>query len=428
MTTQTPFERLRTELEAAAARQAGATAPLVRGAAVRVRRRAGRLLLLVAALLLAAAAVAWAAASLLTSGAPVPYQRGAPVPGRAEGAPIPGTVKLLADAVPDPDGGARWGLRYWETDRRYGCLQVGRVHEGRLGQITAGRVFHELRVGVVRGALGGCFVLDGSGHAFVAIHTDALAGAQPQPCPTGFRPGTVLRGISGPIRCATPDRTVDLGLLGPRAKSYAYRAGGRTRDAAPLGGVGAYLVVQRRIPPVIREFGFHHRDPKLNLREPAEPYLAVTPASQVLRRVVYAGGTCTVRVTMALRGSCYAVAGYTPIQQPSVTAVRAPIRAFAAPDGRGIRVRFRAPQTVVDGRSGYAIEVRPVGARGFLVQDYEHNVRAGDLVRTTADLYNKHRGTYRIVVRYRTVKARPGPYSSLAYPGLLVGTARVTVP
>jgi hypothetical protein len=91
-------------------------------------------------------------------------------------------------------------------------------------------------------------------------------------------------------------------------------------------------------------------------------------------------------------------------------------------------VRFRAPQTVVDGRSTYSVEVRPDAGRGFLVTDYEHNVRAGDPVRTTVPLYDKHRGGYRIVVRYRTVKARPGPLATPAYPGLLVGQARVTVP
>ena len=122
------------------------------------------------------------------------------------------------------------------------------------------------------------------------------------------------------------------------------------------------------------------------------------------------------------------MAGFAPIPQPKVRDVRAPIRAFAAPDGRGIRVRFRARQAVIDGRSGYDIEIRPVGVRGFMTQTYSRNVHAGGLVRTTVDLYNHRRGPYRIVVRYRTVRPRPGPYASPAYPGLLVGQARVRVP
>jgi hypothetical protein len=285
-----------------------------------------------------------------------------------------------------------------------------------------------LPVGVAAGGLGGCFVLDGSGHAFVAIHTDAFAGAQPLGCPVGFRPGTTLKGLNGTTRCGVAERTVDFGLLGPNAKTYTYRADGRLRTATPLGDVGAYLIVQRRLKPVIHEYGFHHRNPKLNLHGAAEPYIAVTPASQVIKHIAYTAGTCTVRITESNHGACYAQAGYTPIPQPRVADVRASIRAFAAPNGRGIRVRFRARQAIVDGRSGYTIEVRPQGIRGFMTQDYAHNVHAGDLAHTTVNLYNKHRGKYRIVVRYRTVNPRPGPYATPAWPGLLVGQTTVTVP
>jgi hypothetical protein len=337
-------------------------------------------------------------------------------------------VKLLADDVADPGGGPPWGLRYWETDRKYACVQVGRVYAGKLGQISGGKVFHELRLGVAAAELGGCYPMDGSGHAFVALHTDAQRGAQPMPCPSGFHTGT-LRGPHGSVvRCTAPDRTVDFGLLGPNAKDLTYRVGGHDQTAAPLGGVGAYLVVQKRIRPLMREFGFHHRDPKLNLHGPAEPYIALTPASQVIRRVTYSGGACVVHVTLYPYGACNAQAGFVPIPQPQVGEVRTPIRVFAAPDGRGIRVRFRARQAVTDARSAYDIEVRPVGVRGFMTQSYSRNVQAGDLVRITVDLYNHRRGPYRIVVRYRTVRSRPGPYANPAYPGVVVGQARVDVP
>jgi len=421
----TPFERLGDELEAAAQRQARAASPPRGGRPRRVRTLAA----LVAALVLGAVAAAWAASSLLSSGDPVPYERGAPVWGRAQGAPVPGSVRMLTDDVADPDGGPPWGMRYWQTDRGFGCLQVGRMDGGRLGQIT-GKVFHELRVGVTGGrALGGCYLLDGSGHAFVALHLDTLAGGQPEPCPPGLRTDAVLNSGSGPVRCRRGTRTLDFGLLGPNAESYTYRTAGRSPTATPLGAVGGYLVVQRRLRPVIRTFGFHHRDPRLDLRGPAEPAIALTPASQTFTRIAYRDGRCAVRVTSSPYGACRALAGYTPIPQPRIDDVRAPIRAFAAPDGRGIRVRFRAPQTVVDGRSGYAIEVRPVDhRRGFVVADYLHDVRAGQMVRTTVDLYNHRRGPYRIVVRFRSVKARPGPMASLAWPGLVVGQRRVVVP
>ncbi|MET0602896.1 MAG: hypothetical protein ABW167_12990 [Baekduia sp.] len=423
MPRETPIERLGRELQAAAVRQLAAEPSVP---SHRHRRWPGRTL---AATLLAAVTVtgaaSWAATSLLSSGSPVPFQRGAPIAGQAHGAPIPGTVKLLADDVADPDGGPPWGLRYWETDRKYACVQVGRVDRGKLGQVS-GKVFHELRLGVTRGILGGCFALDGGGHAFTAIHTDSLRGAQATVCPEGFMPGTVLKGLHGrKVRCPEPERTIDFGLLGPNAQRLTYRAGGRERTVAPLGGVGAYLVVQRRIKPVTREYGFHHRDPKLNLRGPAEPYLALTPASQVMQRITYKNGTCVVRITTSPYGSCNVQAGFVPIPQPRVADVRTPVRAFAAPDGRGIRVRFRARQAVIDGRSGYDIELRPVGSRNVLTQTYAHNVKAGDLVHTTIDLPLPRRAAYTIVVRYRMVRPRPGPYATLAYPGLLVGRARV---
>jgi hypothetical protein len=429
MVREAPFERLGRELEAAAERQAAATRqPAERrsgaGGPRRAHWRRRTLALAIAAACAAAAAASWAASTLLSTGSPVPYQRGAPIAGVAQGAPIPGTVKLLADNVPDPAGAPPWGLRYWETDRKYACVQVGRIYEGKIGQITGGKVFHELPLGVAELALGGCYALDGGGHAFVALHTDARGGGQPSTCPPPFQGGN----LRPRVRCVTPNRTVDFGLLGPNAKSFTYRAAGQVHTAAPLGGVGGYLVVQKHIKPVIREFGFHHRDPKLNLRGPAEPYIGLTPGSQVIGRVVYTRGTCTVRITLDPYGACNAQAGFVPIPQPHVGDVRAPIRAFAAPNGRGIRVRFRARQAVTDGRSGYDIEVHPPRGRGFETQTYEHNVAAGDLVRTTVDLYNRQRGTYRIVVRYRTVDARPGPYASLAYPGLLVGVQRVDVP
>ena len=240
-----------------------------------------------------------------------------------------------------------------------------------------------------------------------------------------------------------PRRTVDFGLLGPNATSFTYRAGGRDRTARPLGGVGAFLVVQKRIEPVMREYGFHHKDPKLNLIGPAEPSLSLTPGSQVIKRVEYAGGVCVVRVTMAARGACNAQAGYVPIPQPKVADVRAPLRVFLTPDKQAFRVRFRAREAVVDGRSAYTIEVRPIGAHGFITHSYSRNVAAGGLVHTTVGLYNHRRGSYRIVVRYRAVQLtsrpvrqpgvsrparRPGPHQRALTCRVLMTSAGVAPP
>ena len=378
---------------------------------------------------LAVAAAAWAAGSLLSAGAPVPFLRGAPVKGESTGVPLPGTVKLLISDVADPAGGSPWALRYWETDRRYGCIQVGRLDQGRLGQIAGGKVFHELLPGVTGMALGGCFLLDGSGHAFAAASVDAAIGAQPASCPPGLPASTVLRGAGGSkIRCGTPARTIDFGLLGPNARRFTYRSRGHEHRAAPAGNVGAYLVVQKHLAPVTQEVGFHHKDPALNVRGPAGQSLALTPDSQVITSVDYAAGTCRVQLTGDARGACAQQAGYVAIPQPAVGDVRAPVRISLTPHRSGIRVRFSARQPVIDGRGAYTIEVRPYGRGGFITHEYEHDLAAGTQVHITVGLYNHRRGPYRIVVRYRIVGSHPGPIGGLQWPGVLVGQARIVVP
>src|SRR5439155_26201596 len=82
----TRLQRLAAESEAAAARQIAAA----RGTPQRRRRQRRSLVVAMLAIVALAAAASWAAISLLSSGAPVPFERGAPVAGRAQGAPIAG--------------------------------------------------------------------------------------------------------------------------------------------------------------------------------------------------------------------------------------------------------------------------------------------------------------------------------------------------
>jgi hypothetical protein len=85
MSREAPFERLGRELEAAAARQVAAAEAMPR----RRRWRGRTVAVTVLAVGAGAGAAAWAATSLLSSGSPVPFERGAPIAGRAQGAPIP---------------------------------------------------------------------------------------------------------------------------------------------------------------------------------------------------------------------------------------------------------------------------------------------------------------------------------------------------
>ena len=83
------------------------------------------------AVLLGGAAVAFAS-GLFSFGAPV---AATPVFSDAQvglGAVVPGSVRLLAIATPDPQGGPAWGLRVLSTTRGAGCVQVGRLVDGKL--------------------------------------------------------------------------------------------------------------------------------------------------------------------------------------------------------------------------------------------------------------------------------------------------------
>ena len=200
-----------------------------------------------------------------------------------------------------------------------------------------------------------------------------------------------------------------------------------TAPGKPLGDVGGYLVVQRhRLPPTTREAGFHHRDPKLNFRVAVDPFLTLTPGSKVMQRVDYDAGTCTVRLTRDTFGACRAQMGYVPIPQPKVGDVRTRIQLVKVGDGRTFRVRFRARQPVVDGRSAYYIQIRSKHGNVNEGTNYEHTLGAGELVKTTIRARDDWHGTYVVRAYFRTVRARPGPIGSPAYPGVLVGKSEIT--
>jgi hypothetical protein len=130
-----------------------------------------------------------------------------------------------------------------------------------------------------------------------------------------------------------------------------------------------------------------------------------------------------VHVTTRIDGSCPHPPGFVPIPQPHVADVRAHVRAFAAPSRRGVRIRFRARQAVVDGRTGYNVLVYLPRRHEIFGKDIEHDVAAGAMVRTTVDLPPMRGGRYRVVVSFRAQPPRPRITGSLADPGVRVGTA-----
>ncbi|QEC48350.1 hypothetical protein FSW04_12745 [Baekduia soli] len=419
-----PLDTLERRLMAAAERQVAARRDRRTPRRGRIPRSRRALALVAALTSLLVGGGAWAATSLLSVGSPVPapYRFGAPAPGRGLGLPVPGTVHLLTTTVADPAGGLPWGLRSFATSRGFTCVQVGRVLQGRIGLLgTQGAFggdgrFHELRVGVIADGTT-CVPHDGAGQGFLGVHLGAVpaGGAGPSKC---------IIYQSGRQTCPDRDlRSLDYGLLGPRATRVTYRTATGTRTVRALGPGGGYLVVGPRAPT--REI----RTKRGSLS--SDMYLAtLTPDSSVIARVDYgAGESCRVVPTLGLRGACADPPGFVPVAQPAVGAVRTPIAARVV-DRRVMRVRFTARVAVVDATSAYTIMVYPPAScapQGAIGTEVEHDVAAGGRVIKDVPMPCRRPGTYRVVVSYRTQARHPrvGTRPSLQDPGKRVGTLAV---
>ena len=448
---RTPFDVLGEQLDEAAARQIAAADH------ARLPRRRGRHTAWLAALVLTpvVAATAFAAASLLDTGDPVTVRSGEPVEGKGLGTVVPGTANLVIDDVEDPDGGLPWGLRTFHTSRGFACLQLGRVQDGKLGQLgqdgafADDGLFHELRPGIVPDE-GQCFPLDGAGKAFLTMHLgDAPASAQTGGC----QPYPRINGKTPSDACQERNlRSLDYGLLGPRATGVTARLDGKSRELDTVGDDGAYLVVGRAQPydrPTAAER-------KLNpgaIESPPDAYLpALTPSSSVITEVRYTGGQrCIVKTTnlftrLRSRGGCPDPPGFTLIPQPSAKDTRATVRATAR-GRRFIRVSFRAPVAIGNRLSGYSVTVYPsraatgcppqpgqpqpkraqYGCGGSTGDTTDGNLRKGQLVVKDVTMGTRRPGRYRVVVRYRTQSPHPGPRGNLQSPGTFVGATSALV-
>jgi hypothetical protein len=206
------------------------------GQSLPATRTARRLtpLAVAAAVVLGATAVALAAAGLLT-GSPV-RPSGPLSPTAGAGIPAAGGSRLLPVRIADPAGGPPWGLRLVHTSRGYLCLQVGRVHNGVLGEL----------------GIDGAFNDDGRFHPLPADVLPPTGFAIPSSCVVAGQTFTATR--INVDRNATPpsglpvlqrnQRVVAFGLLGAHALSVSYDVGGRQHTTSVAPGSGAYLVVE----------------------------------------------------------------------------------------------------------------------------------------------------------------------------------------
>jgi hypothetical protein len=216
----------------------------------RPRRWRWRAALAVMLVVLAGAAAALAS-GLISFGAPA-----APVPVFANpraglGGIAPGSVRLLAISVPDPGGGPPWGMRVLSTTRGAGCIQVGRLLDGKLVALGQDGAFgndgraHALPPSANIERLN-CSLLDARGQIFDSItqKSQVASAAQGAYC----RPPGTYAPSHGPTPATCPladERNLYYGMLGPDATSVAYTLAAHTHTVATVGSDGAYLIVTK---------------------------------------------------------------------------------------------------------------------------------------------------------------------------------------
>jgi hypothetical protein len=206
-----------------------------------------RLAVFVFVLLLATATITLAATGVILTGAPV-RPEGRPNPSAGEGVPSPGASRLLPIRVADPEGGLPWGMRVVRTTRGELCLQIGRIQDGRLGELGIDGVFHD----------------DGRFHPIPAAvlpettrvgrpaanddETEAVSCQLAGEVLTGAHLGVDRSaGAANGHEKALPKsqlRDIYFGVLGEKAVSVSYQAGAIEQTESVVAPIGAYMIVK----------------------------------------------------------------------------------------------------------------------------------------------------------------------------------------
>jgi hypothetical protein len=366
---------------------------------VRPRRRWWRPGVALVALPLAVAAVAVAATSGILSGEPVKDPSAAHAnPKSGLGVVVSG--RMLDVRMADPDGGPEWGMRLVRTSRGFGCVQLGRVVDGKLGVLGRdgsfgddGR-FHELRPQTLQ--LPVCQQQDAARNVFIATSWVGLpdsgdaAACAVKPYKLNTRPLCPPESL----------RTIYFGLLGPQGKAVTYiGASGKVVRQPVIDPEGAYLVVLRTNP---KRTNVGYFSP------------GVTPASG-LRSVEYRDGSvCRIGNPRRLGGARHCpLKGFVAPKLPPVpnaelaTTIRVhvgkrrahPFRRLKQPKGmppvpaqRRVTIVFRA-RRAANARSFYTVSTRMLhGGKGCTfgtIGPIARDVAAGAVV--TQQLYLPYR-------------------------------------
>jgi hypothetical protein len=353
------FAQVERELRVAAVRRAHL--PWYRRHAPRSSGSLGRLRVVLVALVLALATttIALAATGVILTGSPV-RTASRPIATAGEGIPVLGGTRLLPLRTPDPAGGLPWGMRIVHTTRGLICVQIGRVDDGRLGEL----------------GIDGAFGDDGRFHALPAdALPDVLSNfggwsfencAAPGQTYAGDSVGLEASAASNPPAghgVAADRREISFGLLGTHAVSITYRSGSSTHTRSVLPGLGAFLIVQRYTSgrPLSSVSETDGSDERYPYSGPASPNGALTAITYR-----YAGRLCTDTGKGRILRAC-GLSEYPPPRPAPLPVIRELLRVHLQIHGgviTGAEVDFRAPYPVTSASQGYYLSAR-IGRRGI---------------------------------------------------------------
>jgi len=396
---------------------------VIEAAGPRRRRRCSFAILGAGALAIAVTSGALAATGVIGIGtplAPSPHGFASADPNRGPGTIVPSTVRLLALRVPDPAGGPPWGMRVVGTTRGVGCIQVGRVVDGRLGTLGQDGVagddgrFHELSPKDVDPA--DCQPLDAAGTLFATVLSPAALASGPSATRVCLPPGERVHG-----RTPCPERDVrklQYGLLGPQAASVTYAAGGRTRTTPVSEPEGAFLIVER------------NRTRYGGTSPSAAPVVGLARRGRhdyPLRGVAYRDGSrCPAGADAQVIVVC-PLKGYRASPTAKLTSAQLAQPLTVRRNGSRITISFAAPVAVTNASSVYALEARFAGVERchelVAVATSDHDVAAGAPVALKLSVPRFCHGRVSGTVRFQSPPGLPGTSA-----GTVVGTFKLRGP
>jgi hypothetical protein len=310
-----------------------------------------RIALVTLALALTTTAITLAATGVILTGAPV--RIGKPSSTAGQGIPVLGGTRLLALRAPDPAGGLPWGMRVVHTTRGLICVQIGRVENGRLGELGIDGAFHD----------------DGLFHPLPAdALPDVLSNFEGWNFENCATPGEIYAGDSVGLEAsaasnpaagrgvAVDRREISFGLLGRHAVSITYRSGSAKHTQSVLPVLGAYLIVQRytsgRPLGSVSETG--GSDQPFPYSGPADPNGALVTITYR-----YDGKLCTITGREHAR-PC-GLSNYPPPRPAPLPATHAPLHVQLQTHAHlvtGGELSFLAPYPVTSASQGYYLSAQ----------------------------------------------------------------------